>query len=100
MKRTAGEAMLRRHAARFQGVVLLVAMLGLGCGSVFAAGLSLVVLKKDGRPLVGAVVTAEPEAGRAPPVAPQKATMDQVNLAFVPDVIVVPVGTAMSFPNS
>ena len=72
----------------------------MAAGSVSAANVSLVVLKKDGRPLAGAVVTAEPESGRISPVAPQKTVMDQVDLSFVPDVMVIPVGSAVSFPNS
>src|SRR6185295_14368735 len=67
---------------------------------VLSADVSLVVLKKDGRPLAGAVITAEPESGKLPPPSPQKAVVDQVELAFVPDVTVIPVGSAVSFPNS
>jgi plastocyanin len=100
MKRTAGDAMLGRHAGRFLSGTVVVALLMFACEPVLAAGLSLVLTKKDGRPLVGAVVTAEPESGKLPSVAPQKTVMDQVNLSFVPDVIVVPVGTSVSFPNS
>jgi plastocyanin len=45
------------------------------------------------------VVTAEPEqAGAAP--TPLKAIMDQVNLTFVPDVLVIPVHSTVQFPNS
>jgi len=72
----------------------------LAAGPVFAASVSFVVVKKDGKPLVGAVITAEPESGKLPPPAPQKAIVDQVELNFVPDVTVIPVGSAVSFPNS
>ena len=65
-----------------------------------AATLSVLVVNKDGRPIPGAVVTAEPEAERAPPAPPQKTIIDQVDLTFVPDVSVVPVGSLVSFPNS
>ena len=89
MKRTGGVC----------GAVILTALL-MVAGPVSAASLSLVVLKKDGRPLAGAVVTAEPESGKFPQVPPLKAVVDQIALSFVPDVIVVPVGSAVSFPNS
>ena len=51
-------------------------------------------------PVAGAVVVAEPVAGAPKPQAGQKAIMDQRNLAFVPDVVVVQTGTAVDFPNS
>ena len=78
----------------------MLAALLLAAGPVFAASVSFVVLKKDGKPLVGAVMTAEPESGKATPPAPQKAVIDQVELSFVPDVTVIPVGSSVSFPNS
>ncbi len=67
---------------------------------VFAASVSFVVAKQDGKPLAGAVLTVEPESGKLPPPAPQKAVVDQVELTFVPDVTVIPVGSSVSFPNS
>jgi plastocyanin len=70
------------------------------CAPVFSAPLSVVVLKRDGTPLAGAVVTAEGEAPALPPAAPVKGVMDQVDLAFVPDVLVVPVHSTVQFPNS
>ena len=54
----------------------------------------------DGKPLAGAVVSVEAEAPALPPPPPAHATMDQVNLAFVPDVLVVPVHSTVVFPNS
>jgi plastocyanin len=90
MKRTSGAG----------GAVILTVLLLLAAQSAFAAGLSLVVLKKDGRPLAGAVVTAEPQSGKLPSAAPLKAVMDQIDLSFVPDVLVIPTGSSVSFPNS
>jgi plastocyanin len=89
MKRTGGVG----------GAIILIALL-MAAGPALAASLSLVVLKKDGRPLAGAVVTAEPESGKPSQAAPLKAVVDQIDLSFVPDVTVVPVGSAVSFPNS
>jgi len=88
MKRTGGVS-----------AVILTALLFAG-GPAFAANLSLVVTKKDGRPLAGAVLTAEPQSGKWSPAAPQKLVMDQIDLTFVPDVMVIPVGSSVSFPNS
>ncbi len=92
--------MLHRHAGTLCGAAVAAVALLLAAGPVLAASVSLVVLKKDGRPLVGAVVTAEPESGKAAPASPQKAVVDQLDLEFVPDVIVIPVGSVVSFPNS
>jgi len=62
--------------------------------------LSITVVNAAGVPLADAVVVAEPAAGTPKPPAGQKAIMDQRNLAFVPDVVVVQTGTAVDFPNS
>jgi plastocyanin len=64
-----------------------------------ATPLAVRVLNRDGRPLAGAVVTAEPETA-ADPATPVKAIMDQVNMAFVPDVLVIPLHSTVQFPNS
>ena len=46
----------------------------------------------------GAVITVHGESAHAqPPVA---AILDQINLTFVPDLIVIPVGSTVEFPNS
>jgi plastocyanin len=58
------------------------------------------VLARDGKPLPGAVITAEAESPAMPAAAPVKAIMDQVNLAFLPDVLVIPVHSTVQFPNS
>jgi plastocyanin len=44
------------------------------------------------------MVTAE--SPRLPAAAAMHAVVDQVDLTFVPDVIVLPVGSTISFPNS
>ena len=65
-----------------------------------AAALSVTVVGADGKPVAGAVVLAEPVAVAPRPAAGLKAIMDQRNLMFVPDVLVVQTGTAVDFPNS
>jgi plastocyanin len=60
--------------------------------------LTVSVKQRNGKPLVGAVITLETPA--LPPAAPVSAVMDQVDLAFVPDVLVVPLRSSVMFPNS
>src|SRR5262245_10683891 len=64
------------------------------------AELPVTVLQQDGQPLAGAVVIAEPAAPAPKARANAQATMDQRDLSFVPDVLVVRTGTAVEFPNS
>jgi plastocyanin len=62
--------------------------------------LTVTVKQRDDRPLIGAVITLEPQSMALPPAQPTKAIMDQVNLAFVPDVLVIPLHSSVQFPNS
>jgi plastocyanin len=72
----------------------------LACAAGNAGTLEVKALQRDGKPLVGAVITADAEAPALPPAAPLEAVMDQVSLAFVPDVLVLPVHSSVQFPNS
>jgi hypothetical protein len=63
-------------------------------------GLEVTVARHDGRPLSGAVITVDRESAPLGPAAPVKAIIDQVNLAFAPDVLVIPVHYIVQFPNS
>jgi plastocyanin len=65
-----------------------------------AGSLEIEVLKRDGKPLSGAIALLEAESPTLPPAAPVQAVMDQVDLAFVPDVLVLPAGSSVMFPNS
>jgi plastocyanin len=79
----------------------LLALLGtLAAGAAGAATVVITVHSAEGRPLQGAVVTAFPLDGSARKPAPIKAVMDQVNRAFQPDLLVIPVGSTVTFPNS
>ena len=97
--------MSRSSQNHIQGTVkravgaLLCALLFCAGTRARAATLVVNVLKRDGKPLPGAVITAEPQSstGPAPPV---KAIMDQVDLAFLPDVLLIPVHSTVQFPNS
>jgi plastocyanin len=78
------------------GLVLSLAL----CGAVAAADLQVHVTQLNGTPLPGAVVTVHALGAGPPPAAPLQSVMDQVNLAFAPDVLVIPVGSTVSFPNT
>jgi plastocyanin len=69
-------------------------------GAAGAATLVISVQSSDGRPLQGAVVTAHVLDAPARKPQPIKAVMDQVNRAFAPDLLVIPVGSTVTFPNS
>lgn len=72
------------------------------CAARTAVGapVAIQVQKRDGKPLAGAVLTLSPESQHLPAAPPVHAIVDQVDLAFVPDIIVIPVGSTVSFPNS
>jgi plastocyanin len=66
-----------------------------------AANLDVEVSDRAGHPFAEIVVTLESlesDAARVP--APATAVVDQIHQQFVPDVIAVRTGTAISFPNS
>jgi plastocyanin len=62
--------------------------------------LRITVLLPDGRPQPGMVVTAHPTTGPIRPAPPVEAVMDQVNRTFEPDLLVIPVHSEVTFPNS
>ena len=96
MPRTAPKVL----SSKLTATCLLQLLLCATVPAASAASLAIHVQKKDGKPLVGAVLTVAAESPRLPPAAPARAVVDQVDLAFVPDVIVIPVGSTISFPNS
>jgi len=86
----------RQRSAGVIASTLLLALVQQACG----AELPVTVLQADGGPLAGAVVIAEPAVPAPRPRTATQTTMDQRNLSFVPDVLVVRTGTAVEFPNS
>jgi plastocyanin len=68
--------------------------------SAAAATLAIAVELPDGHPLPDAVVTVEPMDRKLPPPAPAHAVMDQMHRMFAPEVLVVALGSTVSFPNS
>jgi plastocyanin len=75
----------------------LPAIIFLAAAPVFGAELTGTV-QASGHPAQHAVVWLA--ASGAPADAPQKVVLDQRNLAFVPHVLVVRVGTTVEFPNN
>ena len=78
--------------------------MALGCVAhiqgIGAAPLTVTVVLPDGHPLSGVVVTAQPKEGVSHPAPAVQASMDQVDKAFVPDLLVIPTGSTIGFPNS
>lgn len=65
-----------------------------------AADIEAVVKDTEGLPLKDAVVYAVLSSGKPPSVKPQEnVTISQVDKQFVPYLTVIPVDTAVSFPN-
>ena len=67
--------------------------------SASAAALVVKVTRPDGKPIAGAVVMVHGPPGSKLP-APATFIVDQVNQTFTPDLMVIPVGSTVTFPNS
>lgn len=76
-------------------------VLMLWCMAPLSMAAALTVEVRDGqdRPLADAVVFLESPAARRLARSPEPAEMGQAGRQFVPQVLVVPVGTPVSFPN-
>ena len=85
-----------RLAQRIASLLLCLSV----CGAAWTTDLQVRVLQQNGKPLRGAVVTVHVIAASALAPAPMKAVMDQNNLAFAPDLMVIPVGSTVNFTNS
>jgi plastocyanin len=71
------------------------------CATFAQAGsLTVTAFQRDGKALAGAVVMVEAESPAVPAPPPLRATIDQIDLTFVPDVLVVPLNSTVQFPNS
>ncbi len=79
---------------------LLCALATAHSAPVLAATLVITVQTSDGHTLPGAVITAHPLDAPALKPQPVKAVMDQINRAFTPDLLVIPVGSTVTFPNT
>lgn len=104
LRSTAQPRAVAAHVAARTAVraVALCAVLWLaGAASAQGRSLELRFEQVDGKPIGGAVVMLRAVDGSpAPAAAPIDAVMDQLDRRFVPDVLVVPVGSRVTFPNS
>jgi len=91
---------MNTRSAFLTACVTLCTILVPGGRPAVAAELSVTVYEATGSALEGAVVIAEPVQGGGHSHAGLKAVMDQRNLMFVPDVLIVQTGTSIDFPNS
>jgi plastocyanin len=88
-------------SARHRGCVTFSTFLAFAVTCAGAGELSVTVVAPDGSPVGGAVVVAQPTQSDATPArTSQKAIMDQKDLQFVPEVLVIQTGTVVTFPNS
>jgi plastocyanin len=80
-------------------VVLACMVVRLSPAQSVNGSVEAVVNDDRGKPVADAVVSVTPAA--APPAAPRAApaVMDQQNKEFVPNVLAVPLGTPVAFPN-
>jgi plastocyanin len=85
------------RAAAFAAALLLPPLFAVQ--PLHAARVELTLQQPNGRPLAGAVLYALPlDARRLPPAA--SAVMDQRDRRFVPQILPVQTGAAVSFPNT
>jgi plastocyanin len=77
-----------------------VVLLQLLAGTALAAPFDLQFMDVDGRPVAGAVVTLRSSDLARPPAKAIAGVIDQLQLQFVPHVLVVPRGSTVAFPNS
>jgi plastocyanin len=80
--------------------VTACSILGAAAPALAGGELSITVAGSAGTPVAGAVVVAEPAQAAPHPRTGLKAVMDQRDLQYVPDVLIVQTGTEVEFPNS
>jgi plastocyanin len=79
---------------------LALALQAFGLPEAAAARLDLRLVAVDGKGIAGTVVVLRSTNPNRPPAASTKGVMDQQNREFVPHVLIVPVGSRVTFPNS
>jgi plastocyanin len=90
-----------RNRSAAGGAAALLWLLGaLAASALAAATLVVNVQTPDGHALPGAVVTVRSLDAPGRHATPVRAVMDQVNHSFAPDLLVIPVGSTVEFPNS
>jgi len=93
-------ARARRRGSPAALAAALLSLLAAPLATAGAATLVVNVETADGRGLAGAVVTVRALDGAPRHAAPLHAVMDQIDRAFAPDLLVIPVGSTVEFPNS
>jgi plastocyanin len=90
-----------RHGSRLGALVVLVLVGALGASASARSEAVEATVKDDGgKPVAEAVVLLTPVSAQPPsPAKPAVTVMDQQDKEFVPHVLPVYVGTAVSFPN-
>jgi len=83
---------------QISAAILRLMLLGLTV-PVMAGTISVQANLANHEPFAGAVVSVRAESSHAAN-APISAIVDQINLTFVPDIIVIPVGSTVEFPNT
>jgi plastocyanin len=92
---------MNRHHRNRALEIALFGLLALGSFAALAGDLSVTIVDTAGRGVPDAVVTVAPEEKSAATArAAVTVVMDQIQLAFVPRVLVVAVGTTVEFPNN
>jgi len=84
--------------ARWHRRLLLLLVGAAAISAARSAELTVEVLDPQGQGTVDVVIVVTPET--LPPHSTASATIDQVRKAFVPQISVIRVGTAVTFPNS
>ncbi len=82
--------------------ILFLSALSTACAWAFAGNLVVSVLDKEGKPVADAVVVVIPANKTALPktALPQRATINQEKMQFIPSVTLLPVGAKVSFVNN
>ena len=82
--------------------ILLLAALTSASAWAFAGNLVVSVIDKEGKPVADAVVVVSPANKSVLPktALPQRATINQEKMQFIPSVTLVPVGAKVSFVNN
>lgn len=80
-------------------VILLTLALLFSSASLIAGELQVQVVDEQGKPVAGAVVFLESAAASAAVKPIDDARIVQKDKTFIPDVLVIPRGTAVYFPN-
>lgn len=91
----------RARPVRAAAATLAAALLALAAPlAALATTLVIAVQTVDGHALQGAVVMLQPLDGAPRHPTPVHAVMDQMDKAFTPDLLVIPVNSTVTFPNS